>query len=112
MSEAFDLNITQRAVERVSDLLVEEGVEGLRLRIFVQGGGCSGFEYGFTFDTNQESDDYVVTSSGVSFLVDSMSAQYLIGATVDYKEDVYGAQFVIDNPNATSTCGCGASFSV
>lgn len=112
MSEAFDLKITQRAVERVSDLLVEEGVEGLRLRIFVQGGGCSGFEYGFTFDTNQESDDYVVTSSGVSFLVDSMSAQYLIGATVDYKEDVYGAQFVIDNPNATSTCGCGASFSV
>jgi len=93
-------------------LIVEEGNDALKLRVFVTGGGCSGFQYGFTFDEVQNEDDTVVNKAGVSLLIDAMSYQYLTGAEIDYTEGLEGAQFVIKNPNATSTCGCGSSFSV
>ena len=96
---------------KVADLLAEENNPLLALRVFVQGGGCSGFQYGFTFDDEQAGDDFEIVKEGVRVLVDSMSYQYLVGATVDYKEDQYGSSFVINNPGATSTCGCGSSFS-
>ncbi len=100
------------AVEKVRDLIAEEGNPDLKLRIFVQGGGCSGFSYGFTFDESTQEDDFDLEFNGVHLLVDSMSSQYLQGATVDYVEDLTGSQFTIKNPNATTTCGCGSSFSV
>ena len=96
---------------KVADLIAEEGNPDLKLRVFVQGGGCSGFQYGFTFDEITNEDDTTMSKNGVSLLIDAMSYQYLIGAEIDYKEDLQGAQFVIKNPNATSTCGCGSSFS-
>jgi iron-sulfur cluster insertion protein len=102
---------TDSAAVKVADLIAEEGNPDLKLRVFVQGGGCSGFQYGFTFDEITNEDDTVMTKNNVSLLIDSMSFQYLIGAEIDYKEDLTGAQFVIKNPNATSTCGCGSSFS-
>src|SRR6476620_2666221 len=102
---------TDSAAAKVADLIAEEGNPDLKLRVFVQGGGCSGFQYGFTFDEITNDDDTVMSKNGVSLLIDSMSYQYLVGAEIDYKEDLQGAQFVIKNPNATSTCGCGASFS-
>ena len=105
------INITELCMSKVSDLLAEENNPALALRVFVQGGGCSGFQYGFTFDDVQAEDDFEIVKEGVRVLVDSMSYQYLVGATVDYKEDQYGSQFVINNPGATSTCGCGSSFS-
>lgn len=105
------INITEPCLAKVADLLAEENNPALALRVFVQGGGCSGFQYGFTFDDRQAEDDFEVVKEGVRVLVDSMSYQYLVGATVDYKEDQYGSQFVINNPGATSTCGCGSSFS-
>jgi len=102
---------TDSAAAKVADLIAEEGNPELKLRVFVQGGGCSGFQYGFTFDEIVNEDDTTIQKNGVSLLVDAMSYQYLVGAEIDYKEDLQGAQFVIKNPNATSTCGCGSSFS-
>ena len=103
---------TDNAVGKVRELMEEEGNPELKLRVFVTGGGCSGFQYGFTFDELQNEDDTVVEKGGVKLLVDPMSYQYLVGAEIDYSEGLEGAQFVIKNPNATSTCGCGSSFSV
>ena len=103
---------TDSAAAKVKDLLIEEGNSNLKLRVFVQGGGCSGFQYGFTFDEDVNEDDTTLEKNGVSLLVDPMSFQYLVGAEIDYKEDIEGSQFVIRNPNATTTCGCGSSFSV
>lgn len=103
---------TNSAAEKVADLIAEEGNPGLKLRVFVQGGGCSGFQYGFTFDEIANDDDTTVTKNNVSLLIDPMSLQYLIGAEIDYKDDLAGSQFIIKNPNAQSTCGCGSSFSV
>ena len=102
---------TDSAAAKVKDLLIEEGNSNLKLRVFVQGGGCSGFQYGFTFDDAVNEDDTAFDKNGVTLLVDSMSFQYLVGAEIDYKEDINGSQFVIKNPNATTTCGCGSSFS-
>jgi iron-sulfur cluster insertion protein len=105
------LIFTDSAVAKVADLIAEEGNPDLKLRVFVQGGGCSGFQYGFTFDEAVNEDDTLVTKGNVTLLIDSMSFQYLVGAEIDYKEDINGSQFVIKNPNATTTCGCGSSFS-
>ena len=106
------ITITPSAIAKISDLLTEENNPKLKLRTFVQGGGCSGFQYGFTFDEEQNEDDFVIEESGVALLVDSMSMQYLQGAVIDYKEDIMGSNFSIRNPNAQTTCGCGSSFSV
>lgn len=106
------LVFTDSAAAKVKQLIEEENNPALKLRVFVQGGGCSGFQYGFTFDEVVNEDDTVMEKNGVQLLIDSMSYQYLIGAEIDYKEDISGAQFVIKNPNATTTCGCGSSFSV
>lgn len=105
------LVFTDSAALKVKGLIEEEGNNDLKLRVFVQGGGCSGFQYGFTFDEETNEDDTIMEKSGVTLLIDSMSYQYLVGAEIDYKEDLEGAQFVIKNPNATTTCGCGSSFS-
>jgi iron-sulfur cluster insertion protein len=105
------LVFTDSAAAKVADLIAEEGNPELKLRVFVQGGGCSGFQYGFTFDEACNEDDTAFEKNGVTLLVDSMSFQYLVGAEIDYKEDINGSQFVIKNPNATTTCGCGSSFS-
>ena len=105
------LLFTDSAVAKVKELIDEEGNPALKLRVFVQGGGCSGFQYGFTFDEDTNEDDTVMEKGGVTLLIDAMSFQYLVGAEIDYKEDLQGAQFVIKNPNASSTCGCGSSFS-
>jgi iron-sulfur cluster insertion protein len=103
---------TDSAAAKVADLIAQEGNPDLKLRVFVQGGGCSGFSYGFTFDDVANEDDTTMTKNGVSLLIDAMSYQYLVGAEIDYKDDLEGAQFVIkNNPGATSTCGCGSSFS-
>lgn len=106
------INITDSCYDKVADLLAEENNPALKLRVFVQGGGCSGFQYGFTFDEEQAEDDFVIEKNAVKILIDSMSYQYLMGAVINYKEDVIGSQFVIENPNAQTTCGCGSSFSV
>jgi iron-sulfur cluster insertion protein len=105
------LIFTDNAAKKVKQLIDEEETKGLMLRVFVQGGGCSGFQYGFTFDENTQDGDTVVEKNGVKLLIDPMSYQYLVGAEIDYKEDLQGSQFVIRNPNATTTCGCGSSFS-
>jgi len=105
------LVFSDSAAAKVRQLIDEEGNEALKLRVFVQGGGCSGFQYGFTFDEVVNEDDTTMERNGVTLLIDSMSYQYLVGAEIDYKEDLEGAQFVIKNPNATTTCGCGSSFS-
>jgi iron-sulfur cluster insertion protein len=104
--------LTQNAAEKIKELLIEENDPNLNIRCFVQGGGCSGFQYGFDFDGDQNEDDFVTEQHGAKLLIDSMSYQYLLGAEIDYKEDINGSQFVIRNPNAQSTCGCGSSFSV
>ncbi len=106
------ITITDAAMEKIADILAEENNPAVKLRTFVQGGGCSGFNYGFTLDEEQNEDDFVIEQPGVTVLVDSMSMQYLQGATIDYKQELMGSQFVIKNPNAQSTCGCGSSFSV
>lgn len=106
------LLFTDSAAAKVAELVAEEGNPDLKLRVFVQGGGCSGFQYGFTFDEAVNEDDTQMSKNGVTLLIDAMSYQYLMGAEIDYKEDLDGAQFVIRNPQATSTCGCGSSFSV
>lgn len=106
------LVFTDSAANKVRELIDEEGNPDLKLRVFVSGGGCSGFQYGFTFDEEVAEDDTALEKNGVTLLVDSMSYQYLSGAEIDYSEGLEGAQFVIRNPNASSTCGCGSSFSV
>lgn len=103
---------TDNAANKVKELIEEEGNDDLKLRVFVSGGGCSGFQYGFTFDEIANDDDTILNKNGVTLLVDPMSYQYLVGAEIDYTDGLEGAQFVIKNPNATSTCGCGSSFSV
>ena len=105
------LVFTDSAATKVKELIDEEGNPGLKLRVFVTGGGCSGFQYGFTFDEAVNEDDTSMEKNGVMLLIDAMSFQYLAGAEIDYQESIEGAQFVIKNPNATSTCGCGSSFS-
>ena len=105
------LSFSDSAATKVKQLIDEEGNPDLKLRVFVQGGGCSGFQYGFTFDEVTNEDDTAMVKNGVTLLIDSMSYQYLVGAEIDYKEDLEGSQFVIKNPNATTTCGCGSSFS-
>ena len=106
------LVFTDAAANKVRDLVAEEGNPDLKLRVFVTGGGCSGFQYGFTFEEVAGDDDTALEKNGVTLLVDPMSYQYLAGAEIDYAEDLHGSQFVIRNPNAQSTCGCGSSFSV
>jgi iron-sulfur cluster insertion protein len=110
--DAAPLVFTDAAANKVRSLLDEEEDREQKLRVFVTGGGCSGFQYGFKFDKTAEEGDTVVVKNGVTLLVDAMSVQYLTGAEIDYKESVEGAQFVIRNPNASTTCGCGSSFSV
>jgi iron-sulfur cluster insertion protein len=105
------ITITESAVAKLKDILVEENNPKLKLRVFVQGGGCSGMQYGFTLDEEQSDDDWDIESNGVSVLVDSMSGGYLQGATIDYRDDAMGSSFSISNPNAETTCGCGSSFS-
>lgn len=105
------LNFTDSAAAKVKELIEEEGVPGLKLRVFVSGGGCSGFQYEFTFDEETNEDDTVIEKNGVTLLIDPMSFTYLMGAEIDYMEGIEGSQFVIKNPNAQSTCGCGSSFS-
>jgi iron-sulfur cluster insertion protein len=106
------IEITENAAAKITELLAEENNPNLKLRTFVQGGGCSGFQYGFTFDEEQAEDDFVIERPGMTLLVDSMSMQYLMGAKIDYKDELMGSSFTIVNPNAQSTCGCGSSFSV
>ena len=101
---------TDAAASKVGELIEEEQNPDLKLRVFISGGGCSGFQYGFTFDENIEDGDSRVENQGVTLVIDPMSVQYLMGAEIDYKEDLEGAQFIIRNPNATTTCGCGQSF--
>jgi iron-sulfur cluster insertion protein len=106
------LRFSPAAASKVRELISEEGNAGLKLRVYIEGGGCSGFQYGFEFDENQAEDDMAVSTDGVVLLVDPLSLQYLMGAEVDYSEGLSGAQFVIRNPNAKTTCGCGSSFTV
>lgn len=110
VSEA--LNITASAVNKVRELVVEEHNADLMLRVFVTGGGCAGFQYGFTFDESTDDDDTLIEKEGIRFVIDSLSVQYLDGSTVDYSEGLEGSRFVIQNPTATTTCGCGSSFAV
>ncbi|NKF20679.1 iron-sulfur cluster insertion protein ErpA [Solimonas marina] len=110
--EASEVIFTAAAADKVRELLSEEEDADQKLRVFVTGGGCSGFQYGFKFEKTQDDDDTIVVRNGVTLLVDPMSLQYLSGAEIDYKESIEGAQFVIRNPNATTSCGCGNSFSV
>ena len=102
---------TDAAATKVGELIREEQNPELKLRVFISGGGCSGFQYGFTFDENTEDGDSEVVNQGVTLVIDPMSVQYLMGAEIDYKDDLQGAQFIIRNPNASTTCGCGQSFS-
>tara|TARA_A100000164_G_C21814703_1_gene727260 strand:+ start:24 stop:365 length:342 start_codon:yes stop_codon:yes gene_type:complete len=106
------LNFTNAAASKVSKLISQEGNPELKLRVYITGGGCSGFQYGFTFDEALQDGDIEIIKQGVSLLIDPMSVQYLKGAEIDYKEDLSGSQFIIKNPNASTTCGCGSSFSV
>jgi len=106
------LNFTEAAAQKVGQLIEAEGNSDLKLRVFISGGGCSGFQYGFTFDEEIQDGDTEVAKCGVVLIVDPMSVQYLMGAEIDYKDDLSGAQFIIRNPNAATTCGCGSSFSV
>lgn len=109
---SVDLMFTDAAANKVKQLIKEENNDDLKLRIYISGGGCSGFQYGFSFDGNIGEGDYTVENDGVMLVIDPMSYQYLIGAEVDYTEGLEGAQFVVRNPNASTTCGCGSSFSV
>lgn len=106
------LSFTNAAVTKVRELIDDEGNDALMLRVFISGGGCSGFQYGFSFDEDTTEGDTIIEKGGVKLLIDPMSIQYLMGAEIDYTESLEGAQFVIRNPNATTTCGCGSSFSV
>lgn len=106
------MKLESGAVEKLRELVAEEGNPDLMLRVFVQGGGCSGMQYGFTFDEVKNEDDFDFDYDGIGVVVDSMSMQYLQGATINYRDDLMGSSFVIDNPNATTSCGCGSSFAV
>jgi len=106
------MNISDSAANKVRTLIQEEENNNLKLRVFVTGGGCSGFEYGFTFDEDVEDDDTRIDKEGVTLLIDALSYQYLAGSVVDYKEDLQGSRFTVENPNAITTCGCGNSFSL
>jgi iron-sulfur cluster insertion protein len=106
------LLFTDAAAHKVRELIVEENNPNLKLRVYISGGGCSGFQYGFTFDENRADDDLAVDKDGVTLVVDPLSLQYLMGAEIDYTENLQGARFVIRNPNAKTTCGCGSSFAV
>lgn len=106
------LLVTHNAIAKVRGLIEDEGNPDLKLRVYVTGGGCSGFQYGFTFDEASAEDDALIEREGVKVVVDSMSYPYLVGATLDYKEGLQGARFTVENPNAASTCGCGSSFSI
>jgi iron-sulfur cluster insertion protein len=106
------IEITASAITKIADILAEENNPLVKLRTFVQGGGCSGFQYGFTLDEETNEDDFVIEKPGAMVLIDAMSMQYLQGSTIDYKEDLMGSSFVISNPNASGSCGCGSSFSV
>ena len=115
VAAAFDpttLTLTERAAYKVRELIGEEANQDLKLRVFITGGGCSGFQYGFSFDEDAADDDTRIEREGVVMLVDSMSFPYLAGSEVDYTEGLEGSRFIVNNPNATTTCGCGASFSV
>lgn len=115
VAETFDpstIQLSTAAARKVRELVAEEENESLKLRVFITGGGCSGFQYGFTFDEIAADDDTAIEAEGVTLLVDPMSFQYLAGSEVDYTEGLEGSRFVINNPNATTTCGCGASFSI
>ena len=107
-----NLTFTDSAANKVKTLIAEDDNENLKLRVFVTGGGCSGFEYGFTFDEDEDDEDTAIENSGVVLLVDPMSYQYLEGAQIDFMEDLQGSRFVVSNPNAETTCGCGNSFSI
>ncbi len=111
MSEE-SITFTDSCCKKVQELIEEEETPELNLRVFVTGGGCSGFQYGFSFDDVINDDDFTIEKNGLTFLIDPMSYQYLVGAEIDYTESLHGSQFVIRNPNATTTCGCGSSFSV
>ncbi|MDR1311519.1 MAG: iron-sulfur cluster insertion protein ErpA [Burkholderiaceae bacterium] len=104
------VSFTDSAAGKVAELIAEEGNPALKLRVFVQGGGCAGFQYGFTFDETVNEDDTTMVKDGVTLLIDSVSFQYLAGAEIDYRDDIDGSRFVIKNPNAVTTCGCGSSF--
>jgi iron-sulfur cluster insertion protein len=106
------VELTDSAITKIAEILAEENNPNVKLRTFVQGGGCSGFSYGFVLDEEQSDDDFTIDKSGITVLIDSMSMQYLTGATIDYKEDLMTSSFVINNPLAQSTCGCGSSFSI
>lgn len=106
------MKLDNNAVNKLKEMIAEENNPDLKLRVFVQGGGCSGFQYGFTFDEEQQFDDFDFDFDGVYVLVDAMSMEYLRGAQISYSEDIYGASFSIDNPNAATTCGCGSSFGI
>ena len=107
-----EIGFSNQAADKVRQLMVAEGNDALKLRVFVAGGGCSGFSYGFTFDDEVADDDAIVEREGVTLVVDPLSYQYLLGSEVDYVEDLQGAQFVVSNPNAAATCGCGNSFAI
>ena len=110
--EPTAMTFSDAAAQKARDLIAEEDNENLKLRVFVTGGGCSGFEYGFTFDEDMEEDDTQIDKEGVSLIVDALSYQYLAGSVIDFKEDLQGSRFVVVNPNAVTTCGCGNSFSI
>ncbi len=113
--EAFDPNeirLSANALKKVRSLVADEGNSSLKLRVYITGGGCSGFQYGFSFDEVIGEDDMVIEKEGVTAIIDAMSYQYLMGSEVDYSEGLEGSKFVVNNPNATATCGCGASFSI
>ena len=115
LTETFNpcsISLTSRAIEKIKTLVLEENNSELKLRVFIVGGGCSGFQYGFTFDEALQDDDTAVEEDGATVVVDAMSFQYLVGSELDYTEGLEGSRFVVNNPNATTTCGCGASFSI
>jgi iron-sulfur cluster insertion protein len=115
VAESFNpagINLTARAVNKVRELVEEEENPSLKLRVYITGGGCSGFQYGFSFEDTAAEDDTIIEREGIAVLVDPMSFQYLVGSEVDYTEGLEGSRFIINNPNAATTCGCGASFSI
>jgi len=107
-----EINLSDNAASKIRELVLEEQNPDLKLRVYIIGGGCSGFQYGFAFEEETEEGDFIIDKDGVSMMVDPMSFPYLLGSVVDYKEDLQGSRFVIENPNAKTTCGCGSSFSI
>jgi iron-sulfur cluster insertion protein len=107
-----DLSISNQAVDRINQLLASKDNPDLMLRVYIQGGGCSGFQYGFQFDENEQEDDIAIEQSGIKVVVDMLSLQYLGGAEIDFKDDIMGSRFLVNNPNASATCGCGSSFAI